>query len=102
MQVAGRTAWDSHDFKVKTLDGSMSGAGGTRLGFTCRNCGRKFSQTPVNRRTWAVNDQGTALEDAVTDRWLAEDCLHRAGATDEDDRKRFAHKPLEPERSLKS
>ena len=81
--------WKTHDFKVKTLEGSTSGAGGAKLGFTCRNCGRKFTQTPVNRRTWAVNDQGLALDNAVTARWLSEDCLHRPGTDDEADRARL-------------
>jgi len=75
---------------VKTLPSSgAGGSGGARLGFTCRNCGRKFTQTPINRRTWAVNDQGLALKEDVTARWLTEDCLRRPGADDDGDRKRL-------------
>ena len=84
-----RTGWLTHDFRVKTLEGSTSGAGGSRLGFTCRDCGRKFHQTSGNWRTWAVNDQGVALQEGVTSRWLTEDCLRRPGTTDEDDRQRI-------------
>ena len=85
--------WDSHEFRVKTLDGTAAGAGGARLGFSCRNCGRKFAQTPATRRTWAVNDAGLALDDAVTDRWLDENCLRHPGATDDDDRKLLRRAP---------
>jgi hypothetical protein len=86
-RIDERPPWESHEFRVKTLDGSAAGAGGARLGFSCRNCGRKFAQTPATRRTWAVNDAGLALDDAVTDRWLDENCLRHPGATDDDDRK---------------
>jgi hypothetical protein len=86
-RIDERPPWESHEFRVKTLDGGAAGAGGARLGFSCRNCGRKFAQTPATRRTWAVNDAGLALDDAVTDRWLDENCLRHPGATDDDDRK---------------
>jgi hypothetical protein len=46
-------------------------------------------QTRINWRTWAVNDQGLALQEAVTERWLTEDCLRRPGADDDSDRKRL-------------
>jgi len=82
--VAG---WVTHDFRVKTLEGPASGGGGARLGFTCRHCGRKFIQTPANRRTWAVSEKGLVLQDAVTDRWLAEVCLRRPSPADDTDRK---------------
>ena len=86
-RIEEKPPWDSHEFRVKTLDTTAAGAGGARLGFSCRNCGRKFAQTPATRRTWAVNDAGLALDDAVTDRWLDENCLRHPGATDDDDRK---------------
>ena len=86
-RIDERPPWESHEFRVKTLDATAAGAGGARLGFACRNCGRKFAQTPATRRTWAVNDAGLALDDAVTDRWLDENCLRHPGATDDDDRK---------------
>jgi hypothetical protein len=86
-RIDEKPPWESHEFRVKTLDGTAAGAGGARLGFSCRNCGRKFAQTPATRRTWAVNDAGLALDDTVTDRWLDENCLRHPGATDDDDRK---------------
>ncbi|MGH7933599.1 MAG: hypothetical protein ACREQN_10590 [Candidatus Binataceae bacterium] len=89
MTIEARSPWDTHDFKAKTLEGSASGASGSRLGFTCRSCGRKFNHTLGNRRTWAVNNEGVALDDAVTTRWLAENCLRYPAATDDDDRKRL-------------
>jgi hypothetical protein len=46
-----------------------------------------YSEQKETRRTWAVNDAGLALDDAVTDRWLDESCLRHPGATDDDDRK---------------
>jgi hypothetical protein len=92
-RIDEKPPWDSHEFRVKTLDGTAAGAGGARLGFSCRNCGRKFAQTPATRRTWAVNDAGLALDDAVTDRWLDENCLRHPGATDDDDRKLLRRAP---------
>ena len=86
-RIDDKPPWESHEFRVKTLDSTTAGAGGARLGFSCRNCGRKFAQTPTTRRTWAVNDAGLALEDTVTDKWLDESCLRHPGATDDDDRK---------------
>ena len=92
-RIDEKPPWDSHEFRVKTLDGTAAGAGGARLGFSCRNCGRKFAQTPATRRTWAVNDAGLALDDAVTDRWLDQNCLRHPGATDDDDRKLLRRAP---------
>jgi hypothetical protein len=92
-RIEEKPPWDSHEFRVKTLDTTAAGAGGARLGFSCRNCGRKFAQTPATRRTWAVNDAGLALDDAVTDRWLDENCLRHPGATDDDDRKLLRRMP---------
>lgn len=91
MVMRAKSPWGTHDFKVKTLEGlTAASGGGLRLGFTCRKCGRKFSQTPsLNHRTWAVSDQGMALESGITDRWLSEDCPRNAAASDDDDRKRL-------------
>jgi len=63
-RIAEKPPWESHEFRVKTLDSTAAGANGARLGFSCRNCGRKFAQTPATRRTWAVNDAGLALDEA--------------------------------------
>lgn len=89
MEHGKQPPWSTHDFRVKTLEGLAPGTSGSRLGFSCRSCGRKFSQTPGNHRTWAVNEQGMALESAVTDRWLSESCPHHSAASDEDDRTRL-------------
>ncbi len=88
MEIRKQSPWGTHEFRVKTLDGSTPGAGGARLGFTCRSCHRKFSQTPSNHRTWAVNEQGMALDSAVTDRWLSEECVRHPTEMDDDDRKK--------------
>jgi hypothetical protein len=79
-----RTPWESHDWKVKTLE-SVSAGGGSRLAFTCRACERQFIYTTVNNRAWAVNSDGIALADEVTTRWMAESCLRRPGEHDNKD-----------------
>jgi hypothetical protein len=89
MALNQRSTWSTHDFRVKTLEGSIAGAGGSRLGFTCRTCGRKFSQTPVNHHTWAVNELGAPLDTEVSDRWLSEECGRHSTAADDDDRRRL-------------
>ncbi len=82
-------SWETHDFKVKMLD--WSAARGSRLAYTCRNCGRKFCQfTVLNRGAWAADGGGRALEDAVTDRWLSENCPRLFDARDNEDRKRLS------------
>ncbi len=98
MAIRVKSPWGTHDFKVKTLEGATGGAGGSRLGFTCRKCDRQFSQTPLNRRTWAINEAGMALESAVTDRWLSEVCPRLPAVTDED-RKRL-RSPARPPKAL--
>lgn len=85
MQIVKKSPWESHDWKVKTIDSVMSG-GGSRLGFTCRSCERKFSYTTANNRAWAVDNAGVALTDEISSRWLAEPCLRRPGVADDEDR----------------
>src|SRR5258707_14587297 len=80
-----KTRWESHDWKVKTLE-SLSPGGGSKLAFTCRACERKFTHTTANNRTWATDDDGTALADEVSTRWLAEPCPRRPGQHDHKDR----------------
>jgi len=84
--------WDTHDFKVKMLD--WSAARGSRLAYTCRYCGRRFcSFTLQNHSAWATDGDGRALEGAVNDRWLSEQCPRLFNAKDDEDRKRLS-KPM--------
>ncbi len=88
MQGMGKHPWETHDFKVKMLD--WSAARGSRLAHTCRLCGRNFCQfTVLNQGRWAVDGEGRALENAVSDRWLSEDCPRFHDAKDDEDRKRL-------------
>ena len=76
-----KSAWDSHDWKIKTLE-SVSAGGGSRLAFTCRGCERKFTFMTGNSRAWATSSDGTALADEITTRWLAQKCPGRPGELD--------------------
>jgi len=87
-----RTPWESHDWKVKTLE-SVSAGGGSRLAFTCRGCERKFTYTTANNRAWATSSDGTALADEITSRWLAQSCPGRPGEGDNQDRLTFKYPP---------
>ena len=88
MQSMGKSPWGTHEFKVKMLDWSR--VGGSRLGYTCRCCDRKFSQfTLLDHQTWAVDAEGRALESAVTNRWLSENCPGLPAVGDQEDRKRL-------------
>ena len=80
-----KTPWESHDWKVKTLE-SLSAGGGSKLAFTCRGCERKFTHTTANNRAWATSDDGSALADEISSRWLAESCPGRPGKDDNKDR----------------
>jgi hypothetical protein len=96
MHVDGKMApWRTHDWKVRTLE-SIAAGGGSRLAFTCRSCGRIFNQTTINSRTWAVDELGVALNDSVTNRWLAEACLRRPADSDDEDRRQFKNGPVAP------
>lgn len=85
-----RSPWSSHDWKVKTLE-SLTGAGGSRLGFTCRSCERRFSYTTSNHRAWAVNNDGVSLADEITSRWLAQPCPGRPPDGDDEDRRHLKY-----------
>jgi hypothetical protein len=80
-----KTPWESHDWKVKTLE-SLSAGGGSKLAFTCRGCERKFTYTTANNRAWATSADGSALADEISSRWLAESCPGRPGKGDNKDR----------------
>jgi hypothetical protein len=80
-----KTPWESHDWRVKTLE-SVSAGGGSKLGYTCRACERQFIYTTANNRAWAIRSDGTALADEVTTRWLGESCLRRPGEHDSKDK----------------
>jgi hypothetical protein len=90
MEPGTVSAWKTHDWKVKTIE-SISPGGGSKLAFTCRDCGRSFNQTTLNYRTWAVDAAGVALADEVTDRWLAEKCVRHPAKTDDADRGRLKY-----------
>ena len=84
--------WNTHDFKVRMLD--WSATRGSRLGHTCRRCGRGFSRFPVlSYGVWAIDDQGRALESAVTDLWLSQPCPRAVKESDKRDRKRLRETP---------
>jgi hypothetical protein len=86
---ATRKPWETHDFKVKMLD--WSAARGSRLAYTCRFCGRGFcSFTIQNQGAWATDGSGRALESAVSERWLSEQCPRLAISGDDEDRKRLS------------
>src|SRR5215472_2884392 len=88
MQVNEKTPWDSHDFKVKMLD--WSATRGSRLAYSCRRCGRVFCRFSIaNQETWAVDEQGRALETVVSRRWLSERCPPLMNIQDVEDRKRL-------------
>jgi hypothetical protein len=87
-----KTPWESHDWKVKTLE-SVSSGGGSRLAFTCRGCDRKFTYRTANNRAWATSGNGTALADEVTSRWLSQSCPGRPGDRDNQDRLTFKYPP---------
>jgi hypothetical protein len=87
-----KTPWESHDWKVKTLE-SVSAGGGSRLAFTCRGCERKFTYTTANNRAWATSGDGTALADEITTRWLAQSCPGRPEEGDNKDRQAFKYPP---------
>jgi len=81
--------WQTHDFTVKMLD--WSAARGSRLAFTCRKCRRRFCHfTILNQQAWAVDAEGRALENIVSDRWLSEECPRLINLKDDDDRKRLS------------
>lgn len=89
-----KRAWDTHDFKVKMLD--WSAARGSRLAYTCRHCGRRFCHfTILSQGAWAVDDDGRALDNTVSDRWLAEHCPRLLNITDDGDRKRLSRPPAQ-------
>ena len=87
MKLVLKPAWDTHDFKVKMLD--WSEAHGSRLAYLCRFCGRRFCKFAKNgQEAWAVDGAGRALNNAVSERWVSEQCPRLFRATDEEDRKR--------------
>jgi hypothetical protein len=87
MRDKEKRSWDTHDFKVKMLDWSASR--GSRLVFTCCRCGRAYCRFAIERRLpWAVDGEGRALVNAVSDRWLSEDCSRASNGKDDQDRMR--------------
>jgi hypothetical protein len=86
---SANTNWGSHDFKVKMLD--WSAPRGSRLAYTCRRCGRMFCQFSIlSRDAWAIDGQGRALENTVSNRWLSEECPRLFNGKDDEDRKQVS------------
>ncbi len=87
-------SWDTHDFTIKMLD--WSAARGSRLAYTCRKCGRRFCHfTVMSQRAWAVDGDGRALEEMVSERWLSDKCPGSFQAKDDEDRKRLSRPPAQ-------
>jgi hypothetical protein len=63
-KTRNRTPWESHDWRVKTLESIIVG-GGSFLAFCSRACERTFSCTTASNRAWAIRGEGSALPDAV-------------------------------------
>jgi len=83
-----KDTWDTHDFKVKMLD--WSAARGSRLAHTCRRCGRGFcGYTILGHGIWAIDVEGRALENSVSNQWLLEACPRVTSDNDDRDRKRL-------------
>ena len=81
--------WKTHDFTVKML--AWSAVRGSTLEYRCRRCGRNFHQfSAASRTVWAVNGEGQALEDGVSDRWLSDPCPRVFRVKDEEDRERLS------------
>ena len=85
-----KSPWESHDWKVKTLE-SLSAGGGSRLAYTCRSCERRFSFMTASSRAWAVAHDGQALSDEVSSRWLGQHCPGHLEAGDAHDREQLKH-----------
>lgn len=87
--MATGNIWDTHDFAVKMLD--WSATRGSRLAYTCRNCGRQFCHyTILSQEAWAIDATGRALEREVSHRWLSERCFRLSSAKDDEDRSRLS------------
>jgi len=80
--------WNTHDFRVKMLD--WSATRGSRLAHTCRRCGRGFCRYSVlGHGVWAIDREGRALENRVSNQWLSEACPRVTNGNDDTDRKRL-------------
>jgi len=80
--------WNTHDFRVKMLD--WSATRGSRLAHTCRRCGRGFCRfTVLGHGVWAIDREGRALENTVSNQWLSEACPRVTNGNDDTDRKRL-------------
>ncbi len=90
LPAGNRTPWDSHDWKVKTLE-SLTAGGGSRLAFTCRSCDRRFCYMTRNNQVWAMSNEGRALTDEVTSLWLSQNCSGRVSEGDAQHRMQFKY-----------
>jgi hypothetical protein len=100
MTNAIKDQWNTHDFKVKMVD--WSAVRGSRLAYTCRRCGRMFSEfaiaTAHNRGAWAIDGEGRVLDRLVSNKWLLEECPRLFKPKDDEDRKQLASRSV-PERA---
>ncbi len=48
--------------------------GSPRVQMKCRTCGRMFRRHVLQANTWAIDTDGNALEDEVSERWMQEPC----------------------------
>jgi len=63
---------------------------GSRLAHTCRRCGRGFCRYSVlGHGVWAIDREGRALENRVSNQWLSEACPRVTNGNDDTDRKRL-------------
>ena len=69
---------EGHDWEVKTLE-SLSVCGGPKLASTAALVNENFTRTTANNRAWATREDGTALADEISTRWLAESCTRQPG-----------------------
>ena len=71
----------SHDFERLETEGFVH--------FSCRRCSREFRCDTQRIAAWAVNGDGKALEDRISQRWLGEACPGTPQTRDPSDRARL-------------
>ena len=79
-----KTPWESHDWKVKPWN--LSALVEVQSLPTPAAPASEGSPTRLQTIAWATSNDGTALADEDSARWLAEPCLRRPGEHDHKDR----------------